>query len=192
MPAERELDAHSWLVVVTFMIVIAIVIRPVRIPLCISSSHTATPTTTTYSANHSSINDASDQPVVAGPEKKKTRFPQYLTLDIATAPVIGVLFLLATRSINGESVRDGILGSPSSGVEPYAVMILFFSLVKYLPSLSLCMHDFLDPQTPSFSHVFIMHPISRRVFNSEHLPALFTLCCNQTKNAVPYTFAYHY
>ncbi|KAF8931624.1 arsenical pump membrane protein-domain-containing protein [Dissophora ornata] len=128
MRVERELDVHSWLVVVTFMIVIAIVIRPIRIPLPIPFSDTA---------NHSSINDAFDQPVVAGTEKKKTKTPYYLTLDIATAPVIGVLFLLATKSLNGESIRDGILGEPSSGVEPYAVMILFFSLAYICISLDM-------------------------------------------------------
>ncbi|KAG0312247.1 hypothetical protein BGZ99_009641 [Dissophora globulifera] len=64
-------------------------------------------------------------------------FPNRFTLDIATAPVIGVLFLLATRSINGESVRNGIVGAPSSGVEPYAVMILFFSLAYICISLDM-------------------------------------------------------
>ncbi|KAF8927756.1 hypothetical protein BGZ58_010141 [Dissophora ornata] len=68
---------------------------------------------------------------------RKTKFPYHFTLDIATAPVIGVLFLLATGSIDGESVQDGIIGEPTSGIEPYAVMILFFSLAYICISLDM-------------------------------------------------------
>ncbi|KAI8601695.1 arsenical pump membrane protein-domain-containing protein [Dissophora ornata] len=105
-PSDRSLDAHSWLVVITFMIVIVIVIHPIRIPFPI-------------------------------PSRQKTKFPYHFTLDIATAPVIGVLFLLATGSIDGESVQDGIIGEPTSGIEPYAVMILFFSLAYICISLDM-------------------------------------------------------
>ncbi|KAK3830093.1 MAG: arsenical pump membrane protein-domain-containing protein [Linnemannia elongata] len=101
-PNETNLTAHSWLSVITFLVVIAIVIHPIRIPLPIPKT-----------------------------------FPYDITLDIATAPVLGVLFLLATRSINGQSVRDGIMGEPSSGVEPYAVMVLFFSLAYICISLDM-------------------------------------------------------
>ncbi|KAK3832439.1 MAG: arsenical pump membrane protein-domain-containing protein [Linnemannia gamsii] len=97
---DQPLTAHSWLVVITFMVVIAVVIHPIR-------------------------------------TKQKLIFPYHITLNIATAPVLGVLFLLATRSIEGNSVRDGIVGAPESGVEPYAVMILFFSLAYICISLDM-------------------------------------------------------
>jgi len=71
--------------------------------------------------------------VTAKPPKP---YPYYIPINIATAPVLGVLFLLATRSIEGNSIRDGIVGAPGSGVEPYAVMILFFSLVSGSMGLS--------------------------------------------------------
>ncbi|KAF8932145.1 hypothetical protein BGZ47_011532 [Haplosporangium gracile] len=218
---ETNLTAHSWLSVVTFLIVIAIVIRPIRIPLPIpvyenvtdavavdtdaegdttdrsiqetpptsskvdqarihcegsgisnnnhvgvtavpedvipypgssSSNSQATngqgkaddslpaksPTTIntiiTNNFNSDTAHDTNSNKKIdnleGGSQKRKKTYPYDITLDIATAPVLGVLFLLATRSINGQSVRDGIMGEPTSGVEPYAVMVLFFSLVR--------------------------------------------------------------
>lgn len=53
-------------------------------------------------------------------------------LGLSTAPVIGVLLLLATKSIPGSVVRDGIVGS--QGVRPYDIMTLFLSLVSPTPS----------------------------------------------------------
>ncbi|KAF8947158.1 hypothetical protein BGZ47_010176, partial [Haplosporangium gracile] len=101
-------------------------------------------------SNHTSSNSAQDPsstatvtaigdnfPSVATATNLKQKFPYHFTLDIATAPVLGVLFLLATRSIEGDSVRDGIVGAPGSGVEPYAVMILFFSLAYICISLDM-------------------------------------------------------
>ncbi|WWD15676.1 hypothetical protein CI109_100098 [Kwoniella shandongensis] len=47
----------------------------------------------------------------------------YFPLDLRTAPVIGVLILLASTCISGAVVRRGIVGS--SGVRPYDIMTLF-------------------------------------------------------------------
>lgn len=54
-------------------------------------------------------------------------------LGLSTAPVIGVLLLLATTSIPGSVVRDGIVGS--QGVRPYDIMTLFLSLAYISLSL---------------------------------------------------------
>ncbi|KAF9130645.1 hypothetical protein BGW39_002829 [Mortierella sp. 14UC] len=189
---ETSLTAHSWLSVTTFLVVIAIVIRPIRIPLPIPVFNKAATTAATDAAPDAS-NDPSRQetqtlptlsetdhfqvlcedaisnnshigvggapeavtphpstlqdehgqanmgdPLPAnnlnnndsnttteqreGSQKRRIHFPFGITLNIATTPVLGVLFLLATKSINGQSVRDGIMGEPSSGVEPFAVM----------------------------------------------------------------------
>ncbi|KAF9100287.1 hypothetical protein BGX23_000050 [Mortierella sp. AD031] len=166
---DQPLNAHSWLVVITFMIVIAIVIHPIRIPLPIPASSrssaattsgippssprkeeeethgnvaaTATATTTATAANSSTtmaVTKPSEISVATNTDTHQTKkFPYHITLNIATAPVLGVLFLLATRSIEGNSVRDGIVGAPGSGVEPYAVMILFFSLAYICISLDM-------------------------------------------------------
>ncbi|KAF9545370.1 hypothetical protein EC957_011018 [Mortierella hygrophila] len=225
-PNETNLTAHSWLSVITFLVVIIIVIRPIRIPLpipvyekvtdaptsipgidtdgdsvadrsvqetpptlsetdqiraqcegcCIGSSiaigtdtvpegvnpqlgptpsnsqfesgqenmddplPAKTPTTTNIIITNSINNDTTannNNTTDNDSQKRKKTFPYDITLDIATAPVLGVLFLLATRSINGQSVRDGIMGEPSSGVEPYAVMVLFFSLAYICISLDM-------------------------------------------------------
>ncbi|KAF9330004.1 hypothetical protein BGZ91_000314 [Linnemannia elongata] len=227
-PNETSLTAHSWLSVITFLVVIAIVIRPIRIPLPIPVYENATEaatsppdldtdgdgvadrsvqetpptpsetnqiglqckgggfsnsmavstdaipeginpqlgptssnsqfkseqdnvddslpaktptianTTITNSLNNdTTTNNHTTDNLEGGSPKRKKTFPYDITLDIATAPVLGVLFLLATKSINGQSVRDGIMGEPSSGVEPYAVMVLFFSLAYICISLDM-------------------------------------------------------
>ncbi|TPX57603.1 hypothetical protein PhCBS80983_g03748 [Powellomyces hirtus] len=50
-----------------------------------------------------------------------------VSLDLATTPVLGVLFLLATTSISGQVVADGFVGSPE-GIQPFSVVILVFAL----------------------------------------------------------------
>jgi len=56
----------------------------------------------------------------------------YSKLGLETAPVIGVLLLLASTCIPGSVVRDGIVGS--EGVRPYDIMTLFLSFVSPLYS----------------------------------------------------------
>jgi hypothetical protein len=53
----------------------------------------------------------------------------HFSIDLSTAPVIGVLLLLASTSIPGGVVRTGIVGS--GGVKPYDIMTLFISLVSF-------------------------------------------------------------
>ncbi|KAG0277386.1 hypothetical protein BGZ95_006039 [Linnemannia exigua] len=206
---ETTLTVHSWLSVVTFLVVIAIVIRPIRIPLpfpvfektaatintnadpsalqtsptlsetpdrtrsqCEDSSSSSSnnnnhvdiegvpepviPHTSTFSSNSQQQLGQGDMDAslpannmtatftthqrsdnLNESQKRKIHFPYDITLNIATAPVLGVMFLLATRSITGQSVRDGIMGEPSSGVEPFAVMVLFFSLAYICISLDM-------------------------------------------------------
>jgi hypothetical protein len=65
------------------------------------------------------------------PPEKRVRFP----LDLRTAPVIGVLLLLATTTIDESVLRLGIVGE--DGVQPYDVLVLFISLVSRASLLSL-------------------------------------------------------
>ncbi|KAG9072815.1 hypothetical protein KI688_000593 [Linnemannia hyalina] len=92
-----------------------------------------------YNSDDASPNSAQgpSPTAIATATNLKQKISYHFTLNIATAPVLGVLFLLATRSIEGDSVRDGIVGAPGSGVEPYAVMILFFSLAYICISLDM-------------------------------------------------------
>lgn len=50
-------------------------------------------------------------------------------LNISTVPPLGVLILLVCRAINFDVVGKGFLGT--LGVQPWAIMILFYSLVMY-------------------------------------------------------------
>ncbi|KAF9102991.1 hypothetical protein BGX27_010785 [Mortierella sp. AM989] len=148
MPSSNQsLDVHSWLVVITFMVVIVLVINPIRIQLPIPSSKYSHSTRkesqietsqdpTTVVEGHTE-HDHTNADNTTAKVSRKIRYPYHFTLNIATAPVIGILFLLATTSIGGRSVRDGIIGEPNSGVEPYAVMILFFSLAYICISLDM-------------------------------------------------------
>jgi hypothetical protein len=56
------------------------------------------------------------------------------TLDIATAPVLGIIFLLATTTIKPYVVLRGFLGS--AGIQPWGVMIL----VRYTIGIDLATH----------------------------------------------------
>ncbi|KAI9496025.1 citrate transporter-domain-containing protein [Zychaea mexicana] len=59
-----------------------------------------------------------------------------LYLNLATAPPLGVLILLASKTIDWINIRDGLLGH-NIGVEPYAIMLLFYSLAYLCISLDL-------------------------------------------------------
>lgn len=52
----------------------------------------------------------------------------HFTLGLATAPVAGVLLLLASTVIPGHVIREGIVGI--AGVRPYDIMTLFLSFVS--------------------------------------------------------------
>lgn len=69
-----------------------------------------------------------------GAEQNSQGRKMYLVLDLRTAPVIGVLLLLASRSINVDVLRLGIVGD--GGVRPFDVLVLFISLVRFLPTSS--------------------------------------------------------
>ncbi|KAJ9105864.1 hypothetical protein QFC20_004199 [Naganishia adeliensis] len=57
----------------------------------------------------------------------------HFNLGLTTAPVIGVLLLLASTSIGGQVLRNGIVGI--QGVKPYDIMTLFISLAYISISL---------------------------------------------------------
>lgn len=51
-----------------------------------------------------------------------------VVLDLRTAPAVGVVLLLVTKTIDGAVLRQGIVGE--EGVRPYDVLVLFISLVR--------------------------------------------------------------
>lgn len=111
---QEYLNGHSGIILAVFIIVSAFVIWPVHIPLA---------------------------PVVQRPllrllrscriidRYEYTRFSQCalrFPLSLETAPVVGVIFLLATTTINGNTIRLGIKGDDN--VKPYDVLVLFIAL----------------------------------------------------------------
>ncbi|KAG0268856.1 hypothetical protein DFQ27_005451 [Actinomortierella ambigua] len=147
---DTHLDVHSWLVAITFMVVIALVIHPVRIPLPIPAiTHAAKRRIQERRDRQDQLPLESEDTLTtspasasaSAPSKKQKRprkyYPHGIVLNLASAPVLGVLFLLATTSIKIQSVRDGIVGAPGTGVEPYAVMVLFMSLAYICISLDM-------------------------------------------------------
>ncbi|TPX36607.1 hypothetical protein SmJEL517_g01172 [Synchytrium microbalum] len=60
---------------------------------------------------------------------------QTLRIDLGSAPVICVLFELATTVMSPDVVRLGILGS--NGIQPWAIVVLFFSLAYVSISIDL-------------------------------------------------------
>lgn len=97
-----ELNAHSWVALAVFLVVIVFVIRPVRL--------------------------------------KVFRIP--VPLDLATVPLLGVIILLASQTMTGTTLRDGFLGT-NLGVQPYAIMLLFYSLVTLQAKVLTAMWIFL-------------------------------------------------
>src|SRR5277367_2810434 len=57
-----------------------------------------------------------------------------ITLNLATAPILIVFLLKASQCIPWSVIGDGITGG-SSGVRPFNIMILFFSLAYLAMSL---------------------------------------------------------
>ena len=99
-----------------------------------TSISTSTSTSTSTSPNPPAqtpraTNPDGDQDQDQDPEEDDLLEKQYhFPITLSTAPVIGVLLLLASTSIPGDVVRTGIVGS--GGVKPYDIMTLFISLVS--------------------------------------------------------------
>ncbi|KAJ3035660.1 hypothetical protein HDV00_003600 [Rhizophlyctis rosea] len=59
------------------------------------------------------------------PRKTGRRRSFGIHLNLATAPLIGIVVLLIVRAIDGSVIKDGFLGS--EGIEPYSVLLLVFA-----------------------------------------------------------------
>ncbi len=70
---------------------------------------------------------------ITSSDKKKKRF--FLRIDYSTAPLLGLLLLILTFSIDLEVISRGILGTER--IKPFSIIILFFSLAYICISLDL-------------------------------------------------------
>ncbi|BEI93098.1 uncharacterized protein CcaverHIS019_0507260 [Cutaneotrichosporon cavernicola] len=93
-------------------------------------SEPAPPAALTLSPSHAFVAHSPDVPPESALHSPDHVRP-HLTLGLATAPVAGVLLLLASTCIPGSVIRGGIV----SGVRPYDIMTLFLSFAYISLSL---------------------------------------------------------
>ncbi|KPI38501.1 uncharacterized protein AB675_4090 [Cyphellophora attinorum] len=111
---QEHLNGHSGLILAVFCMVSFFVIFPIQIPL--------------LGFLQRPLLKALVRCRIIGEPERKVLSEQRLhfTLSLLTAPLIGVLLLLATTTINGSTIRLGIVGDEN--VKPYEVLVLFISL----------------------------------------------------------------
>ncbi|KAL7416003.1 hypothetical protein BDY24DRAFT_380768 [Mrakia frigida] len=124
--SSHQIDGHSIAVLVVFLLVNVAVVFPVRIPLprFLTSSSIFILRTLRL------LNPPSQDELDSTAPKERTFFE----LGLNSAPVLAVLVLLASRSIDGTTLRMGIVGE-ETGVRPYDIMLLFISLAYLSISL---------------------------------------------------------
>lgn len=94
-----------------------------------------------------------------------------VSLDLATVPLLGVIILLASQTMTGTTLRDGFLGS-NLGVQPYAIMLLFYSLV------CVRLQVFFDPLNllEKFMMIFDFFPLGLHLYIIRHDWIVSILC----------------
>ena len=147
-PPVRALDAFGIVTIVVFACVSVVCITPLYIPLPLAASRVLRHT---YARAAGALGIDADRPaslnVAVGlkeladgdlAEEAEAHSPPpterlYIPITHTSAPVIGVIILLATTSIGGEELRRGIVGA--DGVRPYDVLALFICLAYIAISL---------------------------------------------------------
>jgi Na+/H+ antiporter NhaD/arsenite permease-like protein len=114
---RTSLDGHGIFAIIVFAIVALICIQPLRIPLPHFVGNA-------YQKAKQRLFGSS-----AIDSKERT----YLVLNHVWTPAIGIVFLLATKTIGGTQIKLGIVGE--DGVEPYDVLALFIGLAYIAISL---------------------------------------------------------
>ncbi|CBQ70540.1 conserved hypothetical protein [Sporisorium reilianum SRZ2] len=138
---RTSLNGFGVFAIIVFATVSLIVIHPLRIPIPTPIARSVRRTTRKIWLALAGPPDTEQQDQDAverelgtdAPSTDDDGRPMHLTIDHVSAPVIGVLVLLATTTIGGEQVRQGIVGE--DGIEPYDVLALFISLAYIAISL---------------------------------------------------------
>lgn len=112
---QGHLNGHSGFILAVFCIVSAFVIWPVRVPLPRPVGRRLLLLLRRTRVIPASVHAALSER------------PLYFSLSLKSAPVIGVILLLATTTIHGSTIRLGIKGDET--IKPYDVLVLFISLV---------------------------------------------------------------
>lgn len=109
---NKSIGVYSWVTLAIFVLAIVPVIRPFKIPLGKRSTQSSSSTTAA---------------------RKTKRWHIYLNL--ATGPPLAVLILLLCGATNLTVIKNGLVGS--LGIEPYSILILFYSLAYICVSLDM-------------------------------------------------------
>lgn len=112
---SQNLNGHSGFLLAVFILVSAFVIWPIRIPIPKPLQRVGLSLAKIFR--------------ILGPEEYERHINAKLSFPVSlqTAPVIGVVLLLATTTIHGSTIKLGIKGDEN--VKPYDVLVLFISLV---------------------------------------------------------------
>ncbi|KAK5046805.1 hypothetical protein LTR84_007159 [Exophiala bonariae] len=111
---QDHLNGHSGFILAVFCVVSVFVIWPVKIPLLKPIQRPLLRfLQKTRIIGHRETEALSNRSL-------------YFSLSLLTAPLIGVILLLATTTINGSTIRLGIVGDET--IKPYDVLVLFVSL----------------------------------------------------------------
>ncbi|KAJ9633531.1 uncharacterized protein PV06_06174 [Exophiala oligosperma] len=111
---QGHLNGHSGFILAVFCVVSIFVIWPLRIPIPKAAQRRLL--ILLRSARIISHHD----------HDKLSQQRLHFSLSLKTAPIIGVILLLATTTIHGSTIKLGIKGDAS--IKPYDVLVLFISL----------------------------------------------------------------
>ncbi|KAI9017741.1 citrate transporter-domain-containing protein [Gaertneriomyces semiglobifer] len=116
------LTFHSYFTLAITIIVILCCIYPIRIPVRLPSSVVSW---WDRHRNKRHRHDAQPPQDAEGLELRKRHGT--VRIDLATAPVLGVLVLWAAQAIDKDVVWKGVVGE-KEGIRPFAVLVLIFGL----------------------------------------------------------------
>ncbi|UZJ57350.1 hypothetical protein CBS101457_006670 [Exobasidium rhododendri] len=130
---RTSLNGHGVFAVIVFAVVALICIQPIYIPVPHTVARAATRLKHRLVGEHESAKARGEDDVDEAATSAGVATRRHVVLNHVWTPAIGILFLLATKTIGGEQIKVGIVGE--EGVEPYDVLSLFISLAYIAISL---------------------------------------------------------
>ncbi|ORZ20752.1 arsenical pump membrane protein-domain-containing protein [Absidia repens] len=134
---NKSIGVYSWVTLVIFLLTIIPVIRPFKIP--IGKRNAPKQQQQQQQQQPARRPDSSSSSIASASSSKKTlstkKRRRHLYLNLATAPPLAVLILLVCGATNMTVIKNGLVGS--LGVEPYSILILFYSLAYICVSLDM-------------------------------------------------------
>ncbi|KAG9285195.1 hypothetical protein G9A89_004410 [Geosiphon pyriformis] len=126
MQNTRDIDVYSWISLNIFLLVILFVVYPISVPIPFTDRPPFRP-----KKQSNKRNVQRNQSI----KSDCKGYSIHLPLNLATAPILGSLILLATTCIDAQVVLNGFVGS--EGIQPYSIMILFYALAYICISLDM-------------------------------------------------------